>query len=118
MVDTAEPLRSSMRPTLKKREDDDGDINLISTRKDKSAAAKKESVKANERGVYLFKCIKDQKWDDVLKHLDYYERDAKNWIEEVNDDGSKRWRSLPIHLVSVSKCSILYSYHFHALDRR
>lgn len=99
MVDTAEPLRSSMRPTLKKREDDDGDINLISTRKDKSAAAKKESVKANERGVYLFKCIKDQKWDDVLKHLDYYERDAKNWIEEVNDDGSKRWRSLPIHLV-------------------
>ena len=61
---------------------------------------KTESVKADKRTMVLFKSIRDQNWEDVLKHLDYYERDAKQWIEEVNDDGSKRWRSLPIHLVS------------------
>ena len=88
------------RPTLTKKDGDDEEIKLISSRKQRSEAMKTESVKADKRTMVLFKSIRDQNWEDVLKHLDYYERDAKQWIEEVNDDGSKRWRSLPIHLVS------------------
>jgi len=90
------------RPRLTKAlQEDDADINFISSRKEKSEARKKDSVKATKRSVTLFNRIREKKWDAVLKHLDYYERDATNWIEEVNDDGSKRWRSLPIHLVSI-----------------
>ena len=60
---------------------------------------RKESVKATKRAMAFFKLIKAGKWDEVLRHLDYYESDAKQWIEENNEDGSERWKSLPIHLV-------------------
>ncbi len=89
------------RPTLLGQEDDEGEVKLITTRKQKSEAMKIQSVKAEKRCLVLFKYIKDQSWSEVLQHLDYYERDASHWIEEVNDDGTKRWRSLPIHLVRL-----------------
>jgi len=74
-------------------------INLISTRAQKRTAMKKEAVNATKRAMALFKVIKAEKWDEVLRHLDYYESDAKQWIEENNEDGSVRWKSLPIHLI-------------------
>jgi hypothetical protein len=89
------------RPTLIRKDEDDGEVKLITTRKQRSQAMKIQSVKADKRCLVLFQYIKDTKWKEVLQHLDYYERDACHWIEEVNDDGSKRWRSLPIHLVSA-----------------
>ena len=96
--------RMKNRPILVRQggDDDDGEVKLISTKQQKSQAMKTQSAKADKRSMILFKYIKDKSWNDVLQHLDYYERDAYNWIEEVNDDGTKRWRSLPIHLVSAS----------------
>lgn len=91
--------KTKNRPILVRQgDDDDGEVKLISTKQQKSQAMKTQSVKADKRSMILFKYIKDKSWTDVLQHLDYYERDAYNWIEEVNDDGTKRWRSLPIHL--------------------
>jgi hypothetical protein len=96
-------VKTKNRPILVRQgDDDDGEVQLISTKQQKSQAMKTQSVKADKRSMILFKYIKDKSWKDVLQHLDYYERDAYNWIEEVNDDGTKRWRSLPIHLVSAS----------------
>ena len=104
-TDTDITMASKMRQTgergaMGNDDDDDRDINLISTRKERSMAMKRESVKATKRSTMLYKSIKDENWDRVLQHLDYHERDAKHWIEELNEDGTKRWRSLPIHLVS------------------
>ena len=93
--------QTRQRPKLTKAHEEEEEINFISSRKQKSEARKKDSVKATNRSITLFNRIKEKKWDAVLEHFDYYERDATNWIEEVNDDGSKRWRSLPIHLVSI-----------------
>lgn len=99
-----EATATKERPKLCNAKTNSGEINLISSRKQKSEARKKETVKASKRSITLYNKIRGCKWDEVLQHLDYYERDATNWIEEVNQDGSKRWRSLPIHLVSISIC--------------
>jgi len=103
------------RPKLSNAKTNNDEINLISSRKQKSEARKKETVKASKRSITLYNKIKGCKWDEVLQHLDYYERDATNWIEEVNQDGSKRWRSLPIHLVSIS---IVFFQYRKRLDYR
>ena len=58
-------------------------------------------IQATTRCATLFGYIKEKKWDDLLHKLDYYESDASEWIEEKNDDGTTRWRSLLIHLVRL-----------------
>ncbi len=78
---------------------DDNEINLVTSRKGLSAARKKNAIEATARCVTLFGFVKAKKWDDLVHKLDYYESDAREWIEEKNDDGSTRWKSLIIHLV-------------------
>ncbi len=81
-------------------QDDIGDLVTVAAAANKTASLLK-GVVANKSAKKLYKFIKGEQWNEVLRHLSYNESDCKQWIEEVNDDGSKRWRSLPIHLVST-----------------
>ena len=92
------------RPGLLRSQENHDKINLISSRKEMSTARKKKSLQSTTRCALLFGLIKEKKWDEVLHKLDYYESDAKEWIEENNDDGTTRWKSLLIHLVSFYLC--------------
>jgi hypothetical protein len=72
---------------------------------------KPTSVKGSVSIVLLYKNIKARDWEEVMRNLDKNENIAKNWIEEVNPDGSLRWRSLPIHLVSYHGCECLLLFY-------
>ena len=78
---------------------DEDDVNLATSRKQLGAARKENSIKATARCAKLFGLIKQKKWDEFLQNLEYHESDARQWIEEKNDDNTTRWRSLLIHLV-------------------
>lgn len=60
------------------------------------------SVKGSAGIVLLYQNIQDRNWDEVIERFEKNEHNSKSWIEEVNPDGSLRWRSLPMHLVSIS----------------
>jgi phage gp46-like protein len=89
------------RPGLLERREN-VEVNLITSRKELSASRKNKSLQATARCEILFGLIREKKWEEVLQKLDYYESDAKQWIEEHNDDGTTRWKSLLIHLVRVT----------------
>ena len=96
------------RPGLLQSQENVKDINLISSRKDLGAARAKKAIQATARCATLYGFIKEKKWDEVLLKLDYNESDAREWIEEENDDGSTRWRSLLIHLVRLNQISLSF----------
>ena len=73
---------------------------IVPSNKSLNVVRKKTSIEATTRCTVLFGYIKEKKWDALLEKLAYFESDAKEWIEEKNDDGSTRWKSLLIHLVS------------------
>ena len=81
--------------------DSNDEINLISSRKDLGSTRKQNAIRASSRCKKLFDFIRGKKWDDFLQALEYHEEDAREWIEEENDDGTPRWKSLFIHLVCV-----------------
>ncbi len=60
---------------------------------------KQYTLKASDRCKTLLSFIREKKWDEFLQRLEYHEEDAREWIEEDNDDGTPRWKSLLIHLV-------------------
>ena len=76
--------------------EDDEPVILLSSRGDKGKALHYRS----QRALKLHQNIKEKNWDAVLQLLHYRETDSRIWIEELNEDGSRRWKSLPIHLVS------------------
>jgi len=73
---------------------------------------KKSCIKASTRCTELLGCVKDKNWSQLLQKLEYHENDAREWIEELNDDGTTRWKSLLIHLVSL--CFTTFTTNFHA----
>ena len=87
------------RPSLLSIGDDDHEVNLITSRKELSATRRHKSIQATSRCAQLYKLIKEKKWKEFLEKLDYNESDSLEWIEENNDDGTVRWKSLLIHLV-------------------
>ena len=82
--------------------DDDEPVIFLSSRGDKSKALHYRMQRSNK----MHTCIKEKKWQEVINLLHYRETDSRIWIEENNEDGSRRWKSLPIHLVS------LYTYYY------
>lgn len=105
------------RPGLLQSQENVKDINLISSRKDLGAARAKKAIQATARCATLYGFIKEKKWDEVLLKLDYNESDAREWIEEENDDGSTRWRSLLIHLVRLNQSVFLF-HHVSCIEHR
>ena len=55
-----------------------------------------------ERSGEVFQFINDGKWSELLDFLDHFVDAASEWVTEHNPDGTVRWRSLPIHLVSFT----------------
>ena len=88
--------------------DDYGDepILLLSSRGDK----KKALHHRMQRSIKMHHFIKENKWQEVIESLNYRETDSRIWIEENNEDGSKRWKSLPIHLVSLHPYFSVYNF--------
>lgn len=66
---------------------------------DDGSKSKGVKTQIEAKSIDLYWCIKDKKWNEFMDRLDYREDDAREWIKEINSDGTERWKSLPIHLL-------------------
>ena len=61
------------------------------------------AVVSSSQGTKLFYLITKQNWPDAVKRCrGEGSMEAMTWIVEKNEDGSIRWKLLPIHKVSIS----------------
>lgn len=94
MQDTTKEKTTSQKLDIPRlQRDDDEKSRSLLTRKP-------VSVKGSSSIVLLYQNIQERNWDKVFVLLEKNVHNSKSWVEEFNPDGSLRWRSLPIHLVS------------------
>lgn len=66
----------------------------------RTSVNKYAKVAKDEISSEVFKLIQQGEWSQLLDFLNHFRNAACEWITEHNADGTVRWRSLPLHLVS------------------